>query len=113
MTYPSYDPTPVFFDTLGLTAKPCAGGSLTFCEVGTTTEKETWSDPGQTTPNANPVKLDSSGRADTHIWLDDAYTIIGSLSRQQHCLERGVTQTLRSRRCLAAIHHLPVAKNQT
>lgn len=75
MTYPSYDPAPVFFDTLGLTAKPCAGGSLTFCEVGTTTEKTTWSDPDKTTPNANPVQLDSSGRANTRIWLEGAYTI--------------------------------------
>lgn len=73
MSYPSYDPAPVFFDTLGL--KPCAGGSLTFCEVGTTTEKDTWSDPEKNTPNANPVQLDSSGRANTHVWLEGAYTI--------------------------------------
>lgn len=73
MTYPSYDPAPVFFDTLGL--NPCAGGSLTFCEIGTTTPKDTWSDPDKTVPNQNPVQLDSSGRADTHIWLEGAYTI--------------------------------------
>jgi hypothetical protein len=48
---------------------------LEFCEVGTTTLKDTWSDPDKTVPNQNPVQLDSSGRADTHIWLDGAYTI--------------------------------------
>jgi len=73
MTYRFYNPAPALMDLLGL--KPCADGSLTFCEVGTTTEKDTWSDPGQSTPNANPVPLDSSGRTDTNIWLDGAYTI--------------------------------------
>ncbi len=75
MSYVFYDPAPVFFAKLGLTVKPCAGGSLEFCEVGTTTLKDTWSDPDKTVPNQNPVQLDSSGRADTHIWLDGAYTI--------------------------------------
>lgn len=75
MTYPSYDPAPIFFDTLGLVAKPCIGGSLTFCDMGTTTPRGTWADPNQTIPNANPVPLDSAGRSNTTIWLDGAYTI--------------------------------------
>jgi len=73
MTYRAYNPAPVYLDTLGL--KPCANGSLTFCEFNTTTPKGTWADPGQTIPNENPVPLDSSGRSNTDIWLDGAYSI--------------------------------------
>lgn len=73
MSYRFYNPAPVLMDLLGL--KPCAEGSLTFCELGTTTEKDTWSDPEKTTPNSNPVLLDSAGRSDTNIWLDGGYTV--------------------------------------
>ena len=73
MTYRAYNPAPVYLDTLGL--KPCANGSLTFCELNTTTPKGTWADPNQTIPNENPVPLDSSGRSNTDIWLDGAYSI--------------------------------------
>ncbi|MGE8279025.1 MAG: hypothetical protein ACN6O2_01200 [Stenotrophomonas sp.] len=73
MTYRAYNPAPVYLDTLGL--KPCAHGSLTFCEFNTTTPKGTWADPNQTIPNENPVPLDSSGRSNTDIWLDGAYSI--------------------------------------
>lgn len=73
MTYRFYNPAPVLMDLLGL--KPCANGSLTFCEYGTTTEKDTWSDPEQATLNSNPVLLDSAGRSNTNIWLDGGYTV--------------------------------------
>lgn len=73
MAYRFYNPAPVFFDLLGL--QPVAGGSLQFYEIGTTTPKGTWSDPDMTIPNANPVPLDSSGRANTNIWLDGAYSV--------------------------------------
>lgn len=73
MTFRFYNPAPVLMDLLGL--KPCAGGSLTFCDLGTTTPKGTWSDPDQTTPNSNPVPLDSAGRSNTDIWLDGGYTV--------------------------------------
>lgn len=73
MTYRFYNPAPVLMDLLGL--KPCAGGSLTFCDLGTTTPKGTWSDPDQATPNSNPVLLDSGGRSNTNIWLDGGYTV--------------------------------------
>lgn len=71
--YRFYNPAPVLMDLLGL--HPCAGGSLAFYELGTTTPKLTWSDPGLTIPNTNPVALDSSGRANTNIWLDGGYSV--------------------------------------
>lgn len=69
-----YDPAPTFFNMLG--TKPVAGGQLVFYLIGTTTPKGTWSDPGLTIPNTNPVQLDSSGRADVNIWLDGAYRVV-------------------------------------
>lgn len=73
MTFRFYNPAPVFHDLLGL--DPCNGGSLTFCELGTTTPKATWADREQTIPNENPVPLDSAGRSNTNIWLDGGYTV--------------------------------------
>lgn len=69
-----YNPAPVLMDLLGL--QPCAGGSLTFYQAGTTTPKMTWSDQAMTVPNTNPVQLDSSGRSDTNIWLDGGYSVV-------------------------------------
>jgi hypothetical protein len=53
-----------FFDNNGL---PLAGGSLYSYVAGTTTPQATYANATGTT-NANPVVLDSAGRAD--IWLD-------------------------------------------
>lgn len=69
-----YDPAPVFMDLLGL--EPISGGSLQFYDKGTTTPKGTWSDSDLTVANQNPVPLDSSGRANTNIWLDGGYTVV-------------------------------------
>jgi hypothetical protein len=49
-----------FFDSNG---KPLAGGSVTFFVPNTTTLKNTWQDPDQTTLNTNPVLLSASGSA--------------------------------------------------
>lgn len=72
-SYRLFNPAPVFLDLLGL--DPCAGGSLSFYDKGTTTPRNTWSDSGLTILNPNPVPLDSSGRANMNIWLDGAYSI--------------------------------------
>lgn len=40
---------------------PLAGGKLYFYETGTTTPKDTYSDSGLGTPNANPVVADAAG----------------------------------------------------
>ena len=69
-----YNPAPVFESLLGVENLP--GGSLTFFERGTTTPQDTYSDYELTTPNANPVALDGSGRANTNIWMDGEYTVI-------------------------------------
>lgn len=42
---------------------PIAGGSVYFYIPNTSTFKNTWSDPGETQLNTNPVVLDSAGRA--------------------------------------------------
>lgn len=53
-----------------------AGGSLTFYETDLTTLKNTWSDPGKTTLNANPVTLDAAGRTTTDVWGDGEYGVV-------------------------------------
>jgi len=49
-----------FFDANGA---PLAGGTVTFYIPNTTTFKNTWQDPTQTTLNSNPVVLDAGGWA--------------------------------------------------
>lgn len=53
-----------FFDADG---EPLSGGKLYSYVAGTTTPKATYSDSSGSTPNANPVILDSEGYAD--VWL--------------------------------------------
>lgn len=70
-----HNPAPVFLDLLGLTI--LAGGKLYFYDLGTTTPRDTWSDPDLAPAhlNANPVTLDSAGRASTSLFLDGEYTV--------------------------------------
>lgn len=49
----------VFLDNDG---NPLAGGKLFFYEPGTTTDKATYSDADETTPNTQPLLLDAYGR---------------------------------------------------
>ncbi len=49
-----------FIDTNGV---PLVGGFVYFYAPTTTNPKTTWVDPGQATPNPNPVVLDSRGQA--------------------------------------------------
>ena len=56
----------VFLDSNGHAR---AGGLVNFYITGTTTRKNTYTDDGLTTPNANPVVLDGSGRSATDIFL--------------------------------------------
>ncbi len=46
-----------------LNGQPLSGGSAYFYIPSTTTPKTTWVDSGEAVPNANPVVLDSAGRA--------------------------------------------------
>lgn len=49
-----------FFDNVG---DPLAGGSVTMYVPNSTNKKTTWQDAAQTINNANPIILDSAGRA--------------------------------------------------
>jgi hypothetical protein len=53
------------FDNNG---EPLAGGLLYTYEAGTSTPKATYTDASGNTANANPIELDSAGRAS--VWLD-------------------------------------------
>ena len=65
-------PDPQFFDNNGA---PLAGGKLYFYTVGgTTTPKAVYAESAMTTALANPVILDSSGRA--KIWLNGYYYVV-------------------------------------
>lgn len=74
--YQFTDPAPVIMTLLGI--QGAVNGSLTFYEEGTTTPKDTWSDPAMGVPNLNenPVPLDSAGRSEVPIWLDGNYTVV-------------------------------------
>ena len=48
-------------------------GKVYTYEAGTTTPKTTWKNQNESTPNANPIILDSEGYAD--IWGDGSYKI--------------------------------------
>lgn len=64
---------PQFFDQAG---NPLAGGKVYTYAAGTSTPLATYTDRGGTTPNANPVILDASGRADIWLSTNVAYKII-------------------------------------
>lgn len=51
----------------GAPVRPLVGGKLYTYEAGTTTPKVTYTDATETTPNTNPVILNSRGEAD--VWL--------------------------------------------
>jgi hypothetical protein len=64
-------PVQQFCDANG---EPYAGGLLSTYVQGTTTPKATWSDPGGTSLNTNPIVLDSAGRA--LIYGDGLYRLV-------------------------------------
>lgn len=63
--------TPHFIQFLDDNGDPLSGGKLYSYEAGTTTPKDTYTNAGGGTANANPVVLDSSGRAT--VFLSGAY----------------------------------------
>lgn len=67
-----------FFDNTG---DELNGGTLTFYEAGTSTEKDTYADSAQAVTNPNPITLDSAGRPDNagspiQIWLEGSYKMV-------------------------------------
>lgn len=71
MAQPLAAPYCYFADANGA---PLAGGLVYTYTAGTTTPKNSYTDSGAGTPNANPVVLDSAGRAS--IWLSGNYKIV-------------------------------------
>lgn len=61
-----------FFQAIDANGNPYSGALLNFYATGTTTPKNTYSDSGLTTPNANPVVADSAGRFGPIYLLTDA-----------------------------------------
>jgi hypothetical protein len=61
-----------FFDANG---NPLAGGKVLTFVTATSTPKATFTDQGGLTPNANPVILDSEGRADIWLATDELYRV--------------------------------------
>lgn len=72
MTSRFIDPIPQFCNDAG---EPIAGGKLYFYDSGTTSFRDTYSDAGLTTANANPVILDSAGRPPS-IFLQGNYKLV-------------------------------------
>ena len=68
---PLLSPRVQYFDANG---DPLASGKIYTYEAGTSTPKATYTDAAGGTPNANPVILDSAGRAT--IWGTGAYKIV-------------------------------------
>lgn len=65
-----------FFDNLG---QPLNGGKLFQYEAGSNSvQRTTYADDTGTTPNSNPIVLDSSGRLPTDLWLVNglAYNLV-------------------------------------
>lgn len=73
MTTVSLAALPQFFNNSG---DPAAGGLLYTYAAGTLTPLATYTDRNGGTPNANPVVLDSSGRADVWLTVNTAYKLI-------------------------------------
>src|SRR4051812_49150843 len=64
------------FTGLDANGNPLAGGLLTVTLAGTSTPVNTYSDVGLTTPNTNPVVLDSSGRATIYLTPGTSYKFV-------------------------------------
>lgn len=66
-----FDPVPQYHNSAGT---PYAGGFLYFYITNTTTATDTYSDSDLTTPNANPIELNSAGALPDDVFLDPAVT---------------------------------------
>jgi hypothetical protein len=57
-----------------INGKPLAGGTITTYIAGTSTPKSTWTDPGLTALNTNPIVLDAAGQS--LMWGDGDYRLV-------------------------------------
>jgi hypothetical protein len=60
-----------FFDNNGV---PLAGGLIYQYQAGSSTPLATYTTNNGTTPNSNPIVLDSAGRTPQEIWMQTGYT---------------------------------------
>ncbi len=60
-----------FFDNNGL---PLAGGLLYTYQAGSSTPLTTYTTVNGTTPNSNPIILDSAGRTPQEVWMQTGYS---------------------------------------
>lgn len=91
----SVDAATLLFRTKGTqflddSGNPLAGGKVYYYEAGTTTLQTTYSDSAGTTPNANPLTLDSAGRLTTSIYFGDS----DSFSDYKELLQSSVAVTV-------------------
>src|SRR4051812_48677100 len=71
MAAPVLNPEPQFADANGV---PYAGGSIATYIVSTSTPKPTYTDPGLTALNENPIRLDAAGRC--VMWGDGQFRLV-------------------------------------
>lgn len=92
-----------FFDNSG---DPLSGGKLYTYAAGTTTPLTTYTNATGSTPNTNPVILDSAGRVAEEIWLDSALNykfVLQSSTGTQIWTKDNITGILASQSLTAAI----------
>jgi hypothetical protein len=58
------------------TVVPNSGGFLYYYQTGTTTLQTTFADAAGTTPNTNPLELDSDGRLQTSVYFGDSSSYV-------------------------------------
>lgn len=73
MAFRFLDQFPVYLNASG---EPCAGGSLTFTNTGTTTPKAVYTDKANTISATNPHTLNSQGRPTTDLWGSGSYRVV-------------------------------------
>jgi hypothetical protein len=72
MAFRLYDPSPVYFDSDGVT--PCAAGTLeTFEDEACTTPYATFNSPDLDVENAEVITLNASGRSPVEIWSGEPF----------------------------------------
>lgn len=73
MAYRFINPSPQFFTNNGVAI---VNGTLTFYEPGTTTFKNTYPTQALSSPNVNPITLNSVGSSPVEIWMDGEYRVV-------------------------------------
>lgn len=73
MSFRFLDQYPVYLDASG---QPCAGGSLSFFDTGTTNPRAVYTNKALSISAANPLTLNAEGRPTTDIWGSGSYRVV-------------------------------------